>query len=125
MHKNQCSQLCGKHVMLLPFPLRTSFHHCLCLCCLSTSCHTPPATSHPSQVPLTSPATHGLPLAVNTSIPFTRCHNIPCIYTTATSTYNYILRQTPLARSATLCHRALQLFLCAVTLALEPSDIRV
>lgn len=40
------------HRVLLLGPPDTSCHHHPCLCCVSTSCHTPAATRHPSQVQL-------------------------------------------------------------------------
>lgn len=90
----------------------------------------PAATQHkPLAKPLAAPTAHCLPLVVNTSAPFTQCHSPPChqlcTYTAASSSSFCILRQRPLARSATLGHCALQLFLCAVTIALEPSDTQV
>lgn len=119
MLTKQPGQRCGKHKCCCRFPWVT-----LVITASAFAVSLPPATQHkPLAKPLAAPTAHCLPLVVNTSAPFTR-HQL-CTYTAASSSSFSILRQRSLAKSATLGHCALQLFLCAVTIALEPSDTQV
>ena len=69
------------HIVLLLLFLGVPCHHCWCLGHLSTGCHTPQATSHPSPQAIATPVTMpaSLPLVVNAFTSFTRCHN-PSVY---------------------------------------------
>ena len=103
---SQYSQLCGQHIILLLFPLNNSHHNGQCLCCL------PAAHTTNRQPPFTraaAAAAHCLPPGVSTSAPCSRCHTLHprLTYPAACSTSDCILRQGPLAGSATWWHWAL------------------
>lgn len=94
---------------------------------LFASCHTPQTTNHPFQalLHLLHTACHWLWVPLLLSLGVTTPPSPPFTYPAASSTLHYILRQGPLASSATLRHWALQLFLWVVTTAVGPSDIQV